>query len=123
MSDLSILPTDDTPKVISENSGVTLSISGRSLPEDAITFYNPVIDWLKKYVASPKPESNFDFHFEYISTSSTKQIMKLFLMINELSKSNKVNVIWKFDKDDEDMKQTGKRLQKLTTIDFDYREV
>ena len=123
MSSLLIQPTDDTPKVTSDAGDITLDISGRSLPEDAITFYNPLIEWLKNYVQNAKPESNFVFHFEYISTSSTKQIMKLFLMINELAKSKKVNVTWKFDKDDEDMKQTGNRLQKLTSIEFNYQEV
>ena len=123
MNQILIQPTDDTPKVTSEISGITLSISGRSLPEDAISFYSPVIEWLKNYIQSPQTESNFNFHFEYISTSSTKQIMKLFLMINELAGSKSVKVCWKYDKDDEDMKQTGKRLQKLTSIDFEYKEV
>ncbi len=123
MNPLIIQPTDDTPKVILDVAGASFEISGRSLPEDAISFYTPLIDWMKTYIQSPKEESNFGFHFEYISTSSTKQVMKLFLMINELAKTKKVNVTWKYDKDDEDMMQTGKRLQKLTTIEFKFLEV
>jgi hypothetical protein len=123
MNSLIIERTEDTPKVIFDLNSNHFEISSRSLPEDSISFYTPVAEWLQTYLRSPKDENNFVFHFEYISTSSTKQVMKLFLMINELAKSKKVNVTWKYDKDDEDMLQTGKRLQKLTSIEFKYLEV
>jgi hypothetical protein len=123
MNPLNLQPTDDTPNVSFNYNNSSFEISGRSLPEDSISFYTPVIEWLKNYVLSPSEESNFVFHFEYVSTSSTKQIMKLIIMIDELTKTNKTNVYWKYDKDDDDMLQTGKRLQKLTTVDFKYVEV
>lgn len=123
MNPLVIEQTDDTPKIVFDSENDIFEISSRSLPEDSINFYAPVIEWLKNYVLSPKEESNFVFHFEYVSTSSTKQVMKLFIMINELAKTKKVNVHWKYDKDDDDMMQTGKRLQKLTTLSFNFIEV
>jgi hypothetical protein len=123
MNPLIIESTEDTPKVVFDTSKDFFEISLRSLPEDSNSFFAPVADWLKNYIHSPKEESNFVFHFEYISTSSTKQVMKLFILINELAKTKKVNVYWKYDKDDEDMMQTGKRLQKLTNINFNYVEV
>ena len=120
MQPLIIEKTEDTPKVVFDTGKEYFEISSRSLPEDSISFYNPVADWLKGYMAAPKEESNFVFHFEYISTSSTKQIMRLIMMINELSKNKKVSITWKYDRDDEDMLQTGKRLQKLSTLEFKY---
>jgi hypothetical protein len=123
MEPLIIEKTEDTPRVVFDTGKEYFEISSRSLPEDSISFYNPVADWLQSYMQSPKDESSFVFHFEYISTSSTKQIMRLFMMINDLAKSKKVNVLWKYDKDDDDMLQTGKRLQKLTSIEFKYSEV
>jgi hypothetical protein len=123
MNPLIIEQTEDTPKVVFDINNNFFEISSRSLPEDSINFYAPVIDWLQHYVLNPKEESNFEFHFEYISTSSTKQVMKLFILIDELAKAKKVSVIWKYDKDDEDMMQTGKRLQKLTTLNFNFVQV
>jgi len=123
MEPLIIESTEDTPKVVFDVNKDFFEISLRSLPEDSNSFYAPVAEWLKNYMLSPKEENNFIFHFVYISTSSTKQVMKLFIMIDELSKAKKVNVYWKYDKDDEDMIQTGKRLQKLTTMNFNYVEV
>jgi hypothetical protein len=123
MDALSFHATEDTPKIEFDYVNGLFEISGRSLPEDSITFYTPVGDGLKNYIQSPKEESNFTFHFEYLSTSSTKQVMKLFMMINELDKIKTVNVFWKYDLHDEDTRQTGQRLQKLTAIEFKYLEV
>lgn len=123
MENLVIESTDDTPKVMFDAEKGLFEISLRSLPEDSGNFYGPIIEWFENYMRSPKEESHFIFHFEYISTSSTKQIMRLFLLVNELVKTKKVNVTWRYDKDDEDMMQTGKRLQKLTTVPFKYEEV
>ena len=123
MEALLIERTEDTPKILFEPEKGNFEFSSRSLPEDSSTFYAPVADWLANYVKTPKEESNFTFHFEYISTSSTKQIMKIFMLINELAKTKKVNVFWKYDRNDEDMMQTGKRLQKLTNIGFKFVEV
>lgn len=123
MSPLAIEQTEDTPMIALNRESDSFDISGRSLPEDSINFYAPIVEWFENYVQSPREETNFVFHFEYISTSSTKQVMKLILLLNELNKTKKVNVFWKFDRDDDDMKQTGKRLQKLTTMQFNYVEV
>jgi len=122
MNSLVIESTEDTPKIVFEPEQGIFEISLRSLPEDSNNFYSPVCEWLQNYVQDSKPENNFIFHFEYISTSSTKQIMKLFIMINEIAKSKKVNVTWKYDKGDEDMLQTGKRLQKLSSVEFKFVE-
>jgi hypothetical protein len=123
MEPLIIERTEDTPKVDFDPAKDYFEISSRSLPEDSVSFYGPVSEWLSGYILSPKTESNFVFHFEYISTSSTKQVMRLMMMIDELSKAHKVNVTWRYDKDDDDMMQTGKRLQKLTSLNFRYEEV
>lgn len=123
MNPLIIERTEDTPKVVFDLNNNHFEISSRSLPEDSVSFYSPVAEWLQKYIQTPREDNSFVFYFEYISTSSTKQIMKLILMIDELAKTRKVKVTWKYDSDDEDMLQTGKRLQKLTSIDFNYIEV
>ena len=116
-------PSDDTPGVVYDTQKDSFTISGRSLPENAIQFYAPVLGWMNNYIRSPKEISNFTFHFEYVSTSSTKQVMKLMLAIDQLSKSKKVNVYWHYDSGDSDMLQTGERLEKLTSLKFIYKEV
>jgi len=122
MEALIIQNSDDTPAVNFDPVKGIFELSGRSLPENAIQFYTPLLEWMNTYIQSPSSASTFNFNFEYLSTSSTKQVMKLILMADKLSKSSKVTVNWQYDKGDEDMMQTGERLQKLTSLQFNFRE-
>jgi hypothetical protein len=122
MEALLIASTEDTPKIAFDPSKGLFEITSRSLPEDANTFYSPIAEWLQNYSSSPAPESNFVFHFDYISTSSTKQLMRIFAIINTLAEKGKVNIVWRCDRGDDDMLQTGKRMQKLSNVSFTYEE-
>src|SRR4051812_35185944 len=113
METINMPPTDYTPKVLFDPKLDTFEISSRSLPENASQFYAPILNWLKEYLNSPKSISNFVFHFEIISTASTKEIIKIILLIDKISKASKVKVNWNYDKNDFDLRETGQRLEKL----------
>ena|ERR1700741_4126049 len=124
MEPLIIHQSDDTPKVVFDINKDFFEISSRSLPENAVLFYTPLMDWLTTYSSSPSENTNVIFHFEYISTSSTKQVLKLILILDQLSKTRKVTVNWNYDKGDADMMETGERLEKLmSSLKFTYNEV
>ena len=123
MEALLIASTEDTPKVAFDPAKGLFEITSRSLPEDANSFYSPIADWLQNYSSAPAKENKFVFHFDYISTSSTKQLMRIFTIINSLAPNGEVSVIWRCDKGDDDMLQTGKRMQKLCNVAFVYEEV
>ncbi len=120
MSDeLKIDATEDTPKVCFEKKDGILKLSGRSLPEDAFSFYVPVIDWLVEYSKKPQPQTTFTFDLEYFNTASAKQIFKIAGLLSELSKNNKVIVKWHYDEGDRDMYSSGERFSKLCGIPFE----
>lgn len=123
MAILDLDATEDLPCVLFDNSKGVFEISKRSLPENAILFYEPLINYVSEYIKTPKEETNIVFHFDYISTSSTKQVMKMILLFDQLKQSKKVNLNWNYDKGDVDMLQTGKRLEQLTSIKFVFTEI
>lgn len=123
MNTIKIDATEDLPSVMFNFYKGIFEISKRSLPENAIVFYDPLISSIIEYLKSPKEETTVIFHFDYISTSSTKQIMKIILLFDELAKTKKVILYWKYDIGDVDMLQTGNRLEKLTKLNFIYQEV
>lgn len=123
MDALLIASTEDTPKIAFDPGKGLFEITSRSLPEDANSFYTPIAEWLQDYTSAPAKESKFVFHFDYISTSSTKQLMRIFTIINSLAQKSAVSVVWRCDKGDDDMLQTGKRMQKLCNVNFIYEEV
>ena len=112
----------DKPKVVL-NHMQQFEISGRSFPENANLFYAPIISWLKIYAESPYSETNFIFHFELLSSSSIKQIMKVILLLDEIKQKYSVNLIWNYDVGDTDMLKMGEILQKEVSIPFRFQEI
>jgi len=118
--DLKIEGTEDSPVVDLNGEKGEILISGRSLPEDAFSFYAPVMQWLSDYTKAPKTESVFIFKLEYFNTASAKQIFKIIGMANDISKNNKVTVKWYYDDGDRDMLSSGERFSRLTQLPFEY---
>jgi len=121
---LNIEATEDTPKIYFEPE-VGFIISGKSLPENALDFYTPVFDWSKKYFYSGETlkDTVIDFKLVYFNTASSKQIAKLFRIIEDSPASEHVTIKWYYDEEDIDMLKTGKRYEKLMKLKFIFEEV
>ena len=89
---LYIEATNDTPKVIFDPENNHFEISDKSLPEDAIGFFQPIFDWLNQYIDEPKNENTFVFALEYFSTSTAKQLTKIFFLLDKLSEKAPVKM-------------------------------
>lgn len=115
--------TEETPSIILDPARNTFEISGRSLPEDANGYYEPVLKWMNDFCDSPLPKIHFIFFFEYFNTSSAKQIAKMLLTLEKLSHKSEVVVIWKYSKNDADMLATGVRYSKSLSLNFQFLPV
>lgn len=116
---LNIKPSDETPLVKFDPEAGTLELSGRSLPEDAMSFYEPLITWLDNYSKEPADKTIFYFKLDYFNTASAKQLLKIFWHLEELFKTKKsVTINWYYHKNDHDMLASGERFAKLTTVHF-----
>ncbi|MBI5220165.1 MAG: DUF1987 domain-containing protein [Bacteroidia bacterium] len=114
--------SEDSPKILFDSNNNIFQISGRSLPENAIGFYQPVFDWLQLYLQAPNPTTNFEFMLEYFNTASAKQVAKILLFLEKLSSKSDVVVKWCYKKDDVDMLASGQRYAKLINVKFDVIE-
>ncbi len=123
METLHIEETDETPEILLDAANNKFSISGKSLPEDSIAFYEPVFEWLKNFTEEAENDVDFEFFMEYFNTSSAKQIAKIFLLLEKLSEKTFVQIIWKYKKSDPDMMASGMRFSKLLSLEFELREV
>jgi hypothetical protein len=116
--ELKIDATEDTPEVLFDKKSGHLKINGRSLPEDAFTYYVPIIEWLVEYSKNPSELTTITFNLEYFNTASAKQVFKITNLLADLSKNNKVVINWHFDEGDKDMKASGERFSKLCGMPF-----
>ncbi len=113
MEKLILNPTEDTPKVVFDFENGIYRISGRSLPENAVAFYLPLIDWLKEFGNSSQTSMVFHFKLDYFNTASAKQITKLLLILQEIAESKNVLIKWHYYSEDYDIKSSGARFAKL----------
>jgi hypothetical protein len=109
--------TEDTPEVILDADNKVMEISGRSLPEDVATFYEPIITWLEEYAKNPDNETVFTFKLDYFNTATSKVILDILVMFEEMiEEGHQVKVMWYYDEDDEDMKAAGEEYSDMVDV-------
>lgn len=124
MEPLNIEGTNHSPKVIFNKYEGIFKISGRSLPENAHSFYEPIIEWFSKYLNNPNPTTILTFELEYFNSVTSKYIfeiirMMLFLLDNKLEA--KVN--WCYPEDDDDILETGQIYENLLKMPFVFKTI
>jgi hypothetical protein len=124
MESLLIEGSAKTPTIkFDPNTGV-IEIKGRSIPENSIEFYKPMVEWLEKYAKSPKSQTKVNIQLEYFNTSSSKCILDVFKKLEEIYKSNNQVVInWYYEEDDEDMLEAGEDYESIIRVPFKMIEI
>ena len=124
MKSISIDGSPKTPEVNFDYEKGTLEIKGRSIPENSIEFYKPMIDWLEEYAKDPQSKTIVNIQLEYFNTSSSKCILDVFKKLEVLAKDGKdVEVNWYYEEDDEDMLEAGEDYQSIIRIPFKMIEI
>jgi len=126
MEKISIKATSKTPQVeFNPDSGV-LEITGRSIPENSVDFYKPILEWLDDYakIAKDKKQTVFKFQLEYFNTSSSKCILDIFRKLEKLY-TDEVNIAikWFYEEDDEDMYESGEDFKEIMDIPVELVEI
>jgi hypothetical protein len=114
---LRIEPTHKTPKVYLDPDANIFEVSGRSIPEDSVGFYKPILDWMDDYSNKPAAKTQFKFELEYFNTSSSKNILEILKKLEKIYQDgHDVSIIWYYDEDDEDMEETGEDYKALLSV-------
>ena len=112
--------TDDTPTIILDKDNGIFEISGRSLPEDVTTFYEPVLNWLEDYKDEANDKTVFAFKLVYFNTASSKLILDILMKLEEMHENGKeVLIKWFFPDDDEDMEEAGEEYADIVDVPFE----
>ena len=120
MSVIKIQGTDDTPTVTLDKENNIFEISGRSLPEDVVVFYKPILDWLDEYKNDPLDKTVFNFKLEYFNTASSKLLLDVLLRLEDINnEGHEVLVKWHYPDDDEDMEEAGEEYSDIVDVPFE----
>lgn len=119
MNSILIEATPKTPNVNFDHNKGSLLLKGRSIPENSVEFYRPLVNWLGEYSSSPKVMTVFEVQLEYFNTSSSKCLLDLFKKMESLGKDgNDIMINWYYEEDDEDMLEAGEDYQSIIDIPF-----
>lgn len=120
METIKIQGTEDTPKVILDKDNEIMEISGRSLPEDVASFYDPILNWLDEYAEGPNGKTIFNFKLVYFNTASSKLLLDILMKLEEIHEDgNDVLIKWHFPEDDEDMEEAGEEYADIVDVPFE----
>lgn len=112
---LYIKGTSKTPEVDFTNG--VIQLSGRSIPEDAVSFYQPLLRWVSAYVENPEKFTKVNFKIEYINSGSNRFIYAIFKLLDDcFIRGNEVTVTWYYEEDDDTIKGLGKDFQSLLKV-------
>lgn len=124
MKVITIEATPKTPAVNFNAEQGVIEIRGRSIPENSVEFYQPLLDWLDEYTEKFSQPTMVHLQLEYFNTSSSKCILDVFKRLEALHKKrNNVLINWYYEEDDEDMLEAGEDYQSIINVPFKMIEI
>lgn len=120
MEKLHIRATEDTPEIVFDSNTNTIAFSGKSYPDNVISFYEPVLNWLTKYAGNPKLLTSLIVKLDYFNTASAKILFDILSIFDAIqAKGHQVYIAWHYKLDDEDMKEAGEGYQKIIETEIE----
>ncbi|MGD2035421.1 MAG: DUF1987 domain-containing protein [Bacteroidales bacterium] len=97
-----------------------LKIEGRSIQEDAVGFFSPLIEFVDALNVS---NVILDINLEYFNTSTSKKLLDLFRHLETNDNIQNILINWYFEEGDDDSLETAEIYEEcLLRIDFRYHE-
>ncbi|MGE0636820.1 MAG: DUF1987 domain-containing protein [Bacteroidia bacterium] len=124
MENLHLSPTKTTPLINFNASTGILELTGRSIHENPVVFYEPILQWLHDYTKSPAAHTTLIVKLEYFNTTSSKCLLDVFKKVKEitLNTGNSITIKWKYSHGDEDIKEAGEDYETIIGIPFEFIE-
>jgi SiaC family regulatory phosphoprotein len=105
--------SEKTPSIEGSISDGLIVIKGRSYPEDAPEFFQPLRDWLADFYKNTPGDIHLDLDLDYINTATTVLLYEMIFVLSKLSIDREVKVTWKYEEDDYDMIDKGNDFKEL----------
>lgn len=123
LSELHINPTEETPEVYLSPNGQPSFIAGRSLPENAHEFYQPVLLWIREHSKNAKTSLQLELRFDYFNSSSGRFLFEILSVLEHSGNRGNYTIIWSVESDDDLMLEKGEELKSLIDLSFQIRTV
>lgn len=124
MDVITIAASPKTPYICADPVKGQIEIKGRSIPENSIEFYKPLVEWLELYGEQEMKTTQVKIQLEYFNTSSSKCVLDIFKRLEVMYRKGwNIEIYWYYDEDDEDMYESGVDYQSILTCPISLVEV
>jgi hypothetical protein len=119
--DFLIHKTANTPSIKFEDG--VLVIAGRCIPENSITFFEPLFKFVVEYSNKPFPLTEINIMLEYANSSTNRSLMTVFTLFEKVYENgNNVNIHWYYETGDDLMADLGNDFKSLFRMPFTLHE-
>lgn len=109
--------TTKTPQIIFDPINGVYEISGRSLPENVVKTYEPVLQWIDQNIGKIHDPVIINFKLDYLNSASAKMVSLILTKLEEFYKSgSSIEIKWHYNYDDDDILSEGEIYAKLKKI-------
>ena len=121
---MSIVPliiesSEVTPEIVLDKDSNVFVFKGKSLPENPLGFYKPVLQWIDEYATQPNATTEVSFMMIYFNTSSSKVFLDVMKKFEAISRAgNKCIINWYYKEDDEEMLEAGEIYSERVNLPF-----
>jgi hypothetical protein len=108
MDSLNIEAAADTPAIEFNADSGTLSVSGKSYPQNVFQFYKPISAWLESFLQAADGETRLHLAFIALNSSTTKVIFDwLDLFEQAQERGGEVKIFWHYPPERAALLQAG----------------
>jgi len=118
MENYTIDATKATPAINFNSQSGILSINGRSIPEDSVSFFEPLQNIVRQYLENSLPNNTLNIRLDYLNSSSTACLLGILRDYEKLNKTVTTIVNWQYEAEDEDILNIGLNFSEIIDLKF-----
>jgi hypothetical protein len=120
MTPFTLEPTKATPSVHFDPRNGQCAMRGMSIPENAVEFYMPLLQWMEIYLSTLPAKVDVQFDLSYFNSSSLKALYQLLARLNQArAMGTDLHIGWVVEEDDEFMREAAEYFQDLLGLELD----
>jgi len=119
LQNLTIEATKYTPEIVLDAAKGSISLSGKSYPENTFEFYKSFLTWIEHYFQNPQPVTTINMEIIYFNSSSSKLFFDLFDLMEIYKDKTQIIINWIYDEENESALEAGEDFaEDFTELDF-----
>jgi hypothetical protein len=120
MEKVHLLPTNKTPEIILNPSGL-IKIKGRAIDESRTGTSDQVLTWIDGYIAAPAESTEVIIALEFLNSFNTIILTAVLKKIAQLIQLRKKLVVrWFYEEDDVDIYDRGAYIATVINIPIEF---